>query len=81
MNEMLPLDGIARRFWRMLIQGVEQWRYRMKLKFKYKVFLSFLLQSLAIMICMLLIARCFAFRNFDDYVGKVETYQCTEFAR
>ena len=59
-------------------EGIEQGRYRMKLKFKYKVFLSFLLNSLAIMICMLLITRYFSFRNFEDYVGKVETERLTE---
>jgi two-component system, OmpR family, sensor histidine kinase BaeS len=44
----------------------------MKLKFRHKVFLAFLLNSFAIVICMLLIARHFASRNFEQYVGKVE---------
>jgi two-component system sensor histidine kinase BaeS len=52
----------------------------MKLKFRHKVFLTFLLNSLVIVICMLLIARTFAFRNFEDYVSKVEMEKLNELA-
>jgi two-component system sensor histidine kinase BaeS len=49
-----------------------------KLKFRHKVFLTFLLNSLAIVISMLLIAGYFAFRNFEAYVNKVETARLDE---
>ncbi|MEN6439575.1 MAG: ATP-binding protein [Syntrophobacter sp.] len=48
-------------------------RKRMKLKFRHKVFLTFMLNSLAIVICMVVIARYYAFRNFEGYVNKVES--------
>lgn len=44
----------------------------MKLKFRHKVFLIFLLNSLVTVICMLLIARYYAPRNFENYVQKME---------
>lgn len=44
----------------------------MKMKFAHKVFLSFLLNSLVIVLCMLLFGRYFASRNFENYVGKME---------
>lgn len=50
----------------------------MKLKFRHKVFLTFLLNSLVIAICMLLIARYFAFRNFENFVSKVEMAKVNE---
>jgi two-component system, OmpR family, sensor histidine kinase BaeS len=60
------------------IERIEYGRYRMKLKFRHKVFLTFLLNSLVIVICMLLIASYFAFRNFEDYVSKVEMERLNE---
>ena len=45
----------------------------MKLKFRHKVFLTLLLNSLVIVVCMLLISRYFASRNFESYIHKVET--------
>ncbi len=44
----------------------------MSLKFRHKVFLTLLLYSIVIVICMLLIARYYAFRNFEDYVHKMD---------
>lgn len=51
----------------------QTWTTGMKLKFRHKVFLTFLLNSLAIVICMLLIWRYFAFRNFEEYIKQVDT--------
>lgn len=45
----------------------------MQLKFRHKVFLTLLLNSLVIVVCMLLISRYFASRNFENYINKVET--------
>jgi len=45
----------------------------MKLKFRHKVFLTFMLNSLAVVICMVVIARYYAFRNFEGYIDKVES--------
>jgi len=50
----------------------------MKLNFKHKVFLTLLLNSLAIVISMLLIAGYYASRNFEKYVTKVETKKLGE---
>ena len=50
----------------------------MKLNFKHKVFLTLLLNSLAIVISMLLIAGYYASRNFEKYVTKVETKKLDE---
>jgi len=50
----------------------------MKLKFRHKVFLTFLLNSLLIVICMLLIARYYAFRSFEEHVEKVEMERLDE---
>lgn len=44
----------------------------MSLKFQHKVFLTLLLYSMVIVICMLLLARYYAGRNFEDYIQKVE---------
>ncbi len=52
----------------------------MKLNFKHKVFLTLLLNSLAIVISMLLIAGYYASRNFEKYVTKVETKKLGELA-
>jgi two-component system sensor histidine kinase BaeS len=52
----------------------------MKLKFKHKVFLSFLLNSLVIVICMFVIAGYYASRNFEDYINKVEMERLAEVA-
>ena len=45
----------------------------MQLKFRHKVFLTLLLNSLVIVVCMLLISGYFASRNFENYINKVET--------
>jgi two-component system, OmpR family, sensor histidine kinase BaeS len=50
----------------------------MNLSFKHKVFLTLLLNSIVIVICMLLIASHYAFRNFEEYVVKVERKQVVE---
>lgn len=52
----------------------------MKLSFKHKVFLTLLLNSLAILVCMLLIAAYYAARNFEEYVNKVEMKKISELA-
>lgn len=52
----------------------------MKLRFRQKVFLTFLVNSLLIVICMLLIAGYYGHRNFENYIGKVETEKLTELA-
>jgi two-component system sensor histidine kinase BaeS len=51
-----------------------------KLRFKHKVFLIFLLNSLVIVICMILIGSYFAYRNFEEYVTKVEKARLDEFS-
>jgi two-component system, OmpR family, sensor histidine kinase BaeS len=53
----------------------------MKLKFRHKVFLIFLLNSLVIVICMLLIARYYAPRNFENYVQKMEMERLGELTK
>ena len=50
----------------------------MNLKFRHKVFLAFLLNSLLIVVCMLQIGRYFAERHFGEYVGKVEAERTTK---
>ncbi len=45
----------------------------MQLKFRHKVFLTLLLNSLVIVVCMLLISGYFASRNFENYINKVKT--------
>jgi len=52
----------------------------MKLKFRHKVFLTFLLYSIAIVICMLAIAGYFADRNFENYLDRVEMAKLDELA-
>jgi two-component system, OmpR family, sensor histidine kinase BaeS len=53
----------------------------MQLKFRHKVFLTLLLNSLVIVISMLLIAGYFASRHFEDYINKVETARLNELAK
>ncbi|MGO9312989.1 MAG: ATP-binding protein [Syntrophobacteraceae bacterium] len=50
----------------------------MNIKFRHKVFLAFLLNSLIIVVCMLQIGRYFAERHFEEYVGKVEDERVTQ---
>ncbi len=50
----------------------------MNLKFRHKVFLAFLLNSLLIVVCMILIGRYFSERHFGEYVGKVEAEMVTK---
>ncbi|MHB8068534.1 MAG: ATP-binding protein [Desulfobaccales bacterium] len=52
----------------------------MSLKFRHKVFLTLLLYSVVIVVCMLLIARYYAFRDFENYVRKVEMGRLQELA-
>lgn len=52
----------------------------MKMKFAHKVFFSFLLNSLVIVVCMLLFGGYFASRNFEDYVGKMEMERLKQLA-
>lgn len=52
----------------------------MKLKFRHKVFLTFLLNSLAVVICMVLIARYYAHRNFEEYLNKMEKERLVQLA-
>ncbi|MEW6658751.1 MAG: ATP-binding protein [Thermodesulfobacteriota bacterium] len=53
----------------------------MSLKFRHKVFLTLLLYSLVIVICLVVIARYFAVRNFENYVQKVEMERLQEMAK
>jgi two-component system, OmpR family, sensor histidine kinase BaeS len=53
----------------------------MKLKFRHKVFLIFLLNSLVIIGCMLLIARHYVSRNFENYVQKMEMERLDELTK
>jgi two-component system sensor histidine kinase BaeS len=53
----------------------------MSLKFRHKVFLTLLLYSLVIVICMLVITRYFAVRNFENYVQRVEMERLKEMAK
>lgn len=50
----------------------------MQLKFRHKVFLVLLLNSMLLVVCLLLIARYFASRNFEAYVNKVEMARLNE---
>ncbi len=52
----------------------------MKLKFKHKVFLAFFLNSLAVVVCVILIGRHYTARNFEEYVGKMEMERLDELA-
>ena len=52
----------------------------MQLKFRHKVFLTLLLNSLVIVISMRLIAGYVASRHFEDYINKVETVRLNEFS-
>jgi two-component system sensor histidine kinase BaeS len=53
----------------------------MKLKFRHKVFLVFLLNSLLTVLCMLLIARYYGPRNFENYVQKMEMERIEELTK
>jgi two-component system sensor histidine kinase BaeS len=53
-------------------------RFRMNLKFRHKVFLTFLLNSLIVVVCMILIGRYFSERHFEEYVSKVEAEMVTK---
>ena len=53
----------------------------MQLKFRHKVFLTLLLNSLVIVVCMLLISGYFASRNFATYIHKVETERLNELVK
>ncbi len=52
----------------------------MALKFRHKVFLILFLNSLLVVICMLLIGRYYAHRNFEEYVEKVEIEKLDDLA-
>ncbi len=52
----------------------------MNLKFRHKVFLTLLLNSLLIVICSLLIARYFAFHHFERFVNEMEVERLRELA-
>jgi hypothetical protein len=52
----------------------------MNLKFRHKVFLTLLLNGLLIVICSLLIARYFAFLDFESYIDKMEMERLSELA-
>lgn len=53
----------------------------MQLKFRHKVFLTLLLNSFVIVICMRLIAGYVASRHFEDYINKVETARLNELVK
>lgn len=50
------------------------------LRFRHKVFVTFLLSSLVMIACMVLIARYYAARNFENYVNKMEMTRLNELA-
>ncbi len=52
----------------------------MAVRFRYKIFLTFLAYSVAIIMSVLLIGRYFAHRNFEEYVSKVEMERVEELA-
>lgn len=52
----------------------------MKLKFGHKLFLTFLANSLVIVICLLFLGRYFAHRDFEEYIVKVETEKLDQLA-
>ena len=58
--------------WSMISCTYGHGRFSMNLKFRHKVFLAFLLNSLIIVVCMILIGRYFSERHFEEYVSKVE---------
>jgi two-component system sensor histidine kinase BaeS len=49
----------------------------MNLKFRHKVFLAFLLNSLIIVVCVPLVVRFYSERNFENYVSKVDDERIT----
>jgi two-component system, OmpR family, sensor histidine kinase BaeS len=53
---------------------------RMTLKFRHKVFLTLLFYGLAIVICMLVLARYYASRNFEDYRHKMDMERLNQVA-
>ncbi len=50
----------------------------MNLKFRHKVFLAFLLNSLIVAVCIPLIVRYYSERNFENYMSKVEAERITK---
>ncbi len=52
----------------------------MAVRFRYKIFITFLAYSVAIIMSVLLIGRYFAHRNFEEYVSKVEMERVEELA-
>ena len=62
----------------MISAASGHWRFSMNLKFRHKVFLAFLLNSLIVVVCMLLIGRYFSERHFEEYVSKVEAERVTK---
>jgi two-component system sensor histidine kinase BaeS len=52
----------------------------MTLKFRYKVFLTLLFYGLAIVTCMLVLARYYASRNFEDYRHKMDMERLDQLA-
>ncbi|MGA2028381.1 MAG: hypothetical protein ABSH17_15125, partial [Syntrophobacteraceae bacterium] len=50
----------------------------MNLKFRHKVFMAFLLNSLIVVVCIILIGRYFSERHFEEYVSKVEAEMVTK---
>jgi len=53
----------------------------MQLKFRHKVFLTLLLNSFVVVVCLLLISGYFASRNFENYINKVEAARLKALAR
>jgi two-component system sensor histidine kinase BaeS len=53
-------------------------RFSMNLKFRHKVFLALLLNSLIVVVCMILIGRYFSERHFEEYISKVEAETVTK---
>lgn len=52
----------------------------MKLKFGHKVFFAFLLNGLVMVVCLLVIFRFYAVRNFETYVGNMEEERLKDLA-
>jgi two-component system sensor histidine kinase BaeS len=50
------------------------------LKFRHKVFLTLLFYGLAIVVCMLVLARYYASRNFEDYRHKMDMERLNQLA-
>jgi two-component system, OmpR family, sensor histidine kinase BaeS len=74
------LNSISRNRTLAVRKEIERGQRLMKLKFRQKVFLTFLLNSIAIVVCMLAVAGFFADRNFEAYLDKVEMAKLGELA-